>query len=145
MASQSLTLGTGSLRALVKKAQHLQARAKTAREKSEGLVEGAVETVETVGGAYAMGLVQGRFPTRRDIMGVPLELATGAALIGASLLGLAGRSSHHLHAFGNGALAAYAVKAGQDMGKKWASKAGVSGYLDDGDVLSDNERADIAE
>ena len=145
--STALALSGGNIRALAKKAHALQTRARNATAKFESKVETVVETLEATGGAYAMGVLQGRFPDKREIMGIPIELAIGAGLHVAGFAGLAGRSSSHLHAFGTGALAAYAVRAGQVLGQKMSTGAKVSGMLDDSgsDVLSPDELDALAE
>lgn len=92
-----------------------------ARVKAFGTaVEETVVTSAEVGGmAFAMGVVQGKYGDRIPVKildRVPISLVTGLAL---HLVAFNGKSKNaeHLHAFGDGALAAWANSVGRDWGR----------------------------
>jgi len=90
-------------------------------------------TGEVVGAAAAVGVASGRFgPLNIGGTPVPIDAAGGIAL---HLIGfwLDSGLSPHLHNFGNGALAAYATKAGVGVGTSLRMKAGLSPVSVSGD------------
>lgn len=85
------------------------------QSKAEEMTGAVVTTAETSAAAFAMGLIGGRYGGV-EIVGVPVELALGIGLSVAAHAKIAGKSSDHLHALGNGALAAYFVTLGRGVG-----------------------------
>jgi len=100
----------------------LMKRADGIRKRGESTVEHLVSSAEVSGSAFALGLVQGRYGPV-SVAGVPVDLAAAAGLHLAGFLGLAGRSSAHLHAFGDGALASFFFTLGRGTGAKWKAGA----------------------
>jgi hypothetical protein len=98
-----------------------------ANVRAETVVGNVVRTVEIQSAAFAMGALQGASYDPNDpqtkagprIAGVPTELAVGGGLYLLSMIGLGGKHSHHLHSFGDGAIAAYVANIGRGWGYKW--------------------------
>jgi hypothetical protein len=128
-------------------------RARAIREHGEKVVETGVKTATISATAFALGTIQGK-TGGIEIVGVPLDLIVGAGAHAAGFMKLGGKSSHHFHHIGDGAMAAYAVTMGRAIGNQWKAtgKLGLppggfksSGELPEGmsgsDTLSD---ADLA-
>jgi hypothetical protein len=97
-------------------------------------VQTVVHTTEVSSAAFVAGVVQGRYGGI-ELLGVPLDLGLAVALHVAAFVGLAGRSSPHLHGFGDGFLAAFLTTTGRGVGQAWAVKsppAKTSGMLPGG-------------
>lgn len=120
-----------------RRAESLKARMANLRKKTEKVTERAVHTVEVGASAFGFGVLRGRSEDPNEgvqLFGIPVELLAGLGFHGAGFLGLGGKMSSHLHGFGDGALAAYAVHMGTSIGHKW-KKDGGTGLLEGGDTL----------
>lgn len=91
-------------------------------EKSHEMVGTIVRTAEVGAAAFSMGLIQGKYGGV-EIVGVPMDLGLGIGLHMLGLLGVGGDMSGHLHAFGDGSLAAYLSALGAKTGYSWKRKA----------------------
>lgn len=91
--------------------------------KAEEMTGHVIQSAEVAGAGFAMGLIGGRYGGV-DIVGVPVELALGVALNVAGHAKVAGKSSQHLHALGDGCLAAYFVALGRGVGLQMTREAG---------------------
>jgi hypothetical protein len=102
--------------------QGARASAQRIAKENEKRIEGVIETVETVGVAFAVSWYNGKngkaAGQSAQIMGYDAELVVGAALVGLGLFELAGKYDEHLYAMGAGALAAWATKQGWASGGK---------------------------
>lgn len=117
------------------------------RAGARGLLRGAdtalrreikvVRTSEIALSSFSFGLLQGRFKDKGGLtlFGLPVDLLAGTAF---HILGLLfspkigsdvpfTRSySHHLHAFGDGALASFFTTTGYRVGERWAKGGGLT-------------------
>ena len=94
------------------------------REVADDKVQHLVSASETAGAAFALGVIGGKYGTDADIGGIPIALSTALLLHAAGLFGIGGDMASHLHAFGNGALAAAAADFGGQVGR--GTKNGLS-------------------
>lgn len=143
MAGKSIT--KGDIIKMQKRITSLQSRAKNAMAQAEGIMESVVTTVEVGSSAFALGVVHGRYGPR-DIMGIPLDLATAVGLHGLALLGVGGEMKTHMHAFGNGALASYLNTVGRGLGVSMAREgepAESSGDIRGTDELTNQQLSDL--
>jgi hypothetical protein len=109
--------------ALMKRADSLQSKVKSANKKAEQLVMQFVETGITYGASFGFGFLDGRFGGA-EIGGMPGALLFGALTHGAAFFDLGGpQTAKFLHAAGNGALANHAASLGGSMGRVMAIKA----------------------
>ncbi len=114
------------------------------RDKADKAVEVLVSAAEVGGASFSLGLIQGRYGGV-EIVGVPLDLGAAIVLHGLAFIGVGGKLSHHLHNFGDGALATYLATLGRGAGvemRKKALGAAVTGV--DGARLTDQELAALA-
>lgn len=109
----------------------------------------SVRACEVAGSAFACGLLQGRFKAQGGltIFGLPVDLLAG---IGLHAVGLVSRkSSHHLHAFADGALASFATTTGYRVGERVAGGAslmrGLTGVFGDSSGAEPAGGATLAE
>jgi hypothetical protein len=127
--------GTGAFRKLWDKHTSLKTRVERLKDRSEGMVEGMIRTLEIQGAAFVFGAVQGAWFDPTDakdkpgahVFGLPMEAAAGIGLHLLGLMGIGGKYSGHLHNFGDGALAAYVSNIGRGWGYKWAKERKASG------------------
>ena len=93
------------------------------REKLAGHTERVVRTVEVGAGAFAAGVIDGRFDKGNGaptILHVPATLAIGVGLAVAGFMDAAGKNwSGHLNNFGDGFIANYAAGKGHKFGQDW--------------------------
>jgi hypothetical protein len=113
-------------------------RAHGFREGARGLLRGAdvslrreikvVRTSEIVLGSFSFGLLQGRFKDKGGLtlFGLPVDLLAGTAFHILGLLPFTRGYSHHLHAFGDGALASFFTTTGYRVGERWAKGGGLT-------------------
>jgi hypothetical protein len=103
-----------------------QAATKRAREKAGEVTEQALQAAETVGTAFGFGVFEGRLqnPADFELAGVPIPLLLGVGAHAAAFLGVGRNMEPHLHAIGNGALAAHLNGLGRKMGSEMKTKAG---------------------
>jgi hypothetical protein len=97
-------------------AEGIQRRAKAALARADEAVSTVITTTEVGASSFLFGLVQGKFEGI-SLIGVPIDLLSGLALHIAAFAGLGGANAHHLHAFGDGALASYLNGLGRQVGK----------------------------
>jgi hypothetical protein len=89
----------------------------TGRQKARDLEHVGLQLAEASAGAFACGLVRGRWGGV-EIGGVPLDLGAGVLLHLLGLSGLAGSRSRDLHNLAEGALSTYFATWGATLGKK---------------------------
>lgn len=98
------------------------------REKVTGYAGHAACTLETAGGAWLGGAIEGR--TAGAALGpAPINLLTGLALVGASHLKYVDNwgKSDDLNNFGNGFIGSYFAATGYAFGKRWKETGKVLG------------------
>lgn len=104
------------------KYQNARATAQRIAKENEKRIEGVIETVETVGMAWAVSYYNGKSGTTPgqcvQIAGYDSDLVVGAALIGLGMFELGGKYDDHLYALGAGALAAWSTRQGWAQGGK---------------------------
>jgi hypothetical protein len=91
-------------------------------KENEQRIEGVIQTVETVGAAWAVSYWNAKSGPSAgmpyQVMGYDSDLVVGAALVGLGLFELAGKYDEHLYALGAGALSAWATREGWAQGGK---------------------------
>lgn len=115
------------------RAERAYSTAQAAKEKANETFHSITRSLITMGTAFGVGFSDGYFGEKR-IGGVALDGALATALTAAGFMGLGGRNSRYVHAFGNGFLSPYMTKLGLGFGEQWALKAAVdtaSGTLSD--------------
>lgn len=118
----ALKIGANQLARIRNAMSKAQGRTAAIAKKGESTVNTIVRTAEVSGAAFALGLAQGKYGVI-EVMGVPADLGAGAALHLAAFFGIAGKSSKHLHALADGAMASYFVNLGKGTGLAWKDKA----------------------
>jgi len=144
MATTALTrmpTGQGGVGRLWKQYTNLkQARARMI-QKSEGVVEGVIHSLEVQASAFVFGAIQGFYlksggeifgrktdkPGAHIFGAIPLELGVGISLHVMSLLGVGGRYAGHMRSFGDGAMAAYMAALGAGWGQKFRAERDAGG------------------
>jgi hypothetical protein len=107
-----------------------------------------VRTSEVALSSFSFGVLQGKFKAQGGLtlFGLPVDLLCGTAFHVVGLLGFARPYAHHLHAFGDGALASFFCTTGYRVGERWASSGsiikGLSGMLGDAPVTGGATLAD---
>lgn len=140
----ALQISKGELVKLAKKAEGLQSRAKKAMEKADEAIEKVVRTAEIGASAFGFGLIQGRYGSI-EVVGVPIDLASGLGLHVLGFMGVGGAMGSHLHSLADGAIASYAVTMGRGAGVTWKEKALTpSTAKTSGDRLTDSEMSALA-
>lgn len=143
---------TVSPRKAMEKYERATASLKRLREKGHEATETVVRSVETVASSFVMGGIQGRFG-EVSVGPVPASLLTGLGLHGVGIV-LGGKSASHMHAFGDGALCAWATTVGTGVGADLRKKSLASGMAGDysdpsgtrgGGALTDAEQAALAD
>lgn len=107
-------------------AEAMKNRAKAALEKADVAVDNLIRTSEVAISAFGFGVLQGKFKKQGGVtlLGVPVDLLSGIGFHVLGLAGVGGRNAHHLHAFGDGALASYFTTLGRGVGASWGGVAG---------------------
>ncbi len=100
----------------------LSRRMEGVKKKGESVVGELVCAAEVSASAFAFGAIQGRYGAV-EVLGVPADLGAAVLLHLAGFVGVAGKASEHLHAFGDGALASFFFTMGRGTGVNWKSKA----------------------
>lgn len=126
------------------KAMRLRGQMASNRMAATRTIETVVHTSEVSSAAFIAGVVQGRYGGI-ELLGVPLDLGLAVALHVGAFVGLAGKSSSHLHGFGDGFLAAFLTTTGRGVGQNWLAKssspAKTEGMLPGGgSYLTDDDR-----
>lgn len=141
-----------SVRKAARENASLRARLARAKAKGDKMANTVIRTAEVGMGAFVMGGIQGRFGDV-SIGPVPVSLGSGLLLHAAGFAGVGGRNASHLHAIGDGCLAAYLATLGTGVGadlRKKAVSGGVAGDVNTGipgtggGVLTDEEQAALA-
>lgn len=89
------------------------------KNESKAATTQAVRTATTMGSAFGVGYIEGRYPDKKDIFGVPVSLATGIVATIAGVMGWAGKANTDVVlSVGDGCLAAYAARRGLELGKE---------------------------
>ncbi len=142
---------TTSVRKAIAQNESLRRRLAGFKAKGDAMANTVIRTAEVGMGAFVMGGIQGRFGDV-SIGPVPVSLGSGLLLHAAGFAGVGGKNASHLHAIGDGCLAAYLATLGTGVGADLRKKAvsGVSGDVNTGipgtggGVLSDEEQAALA-
>lgn len=151
MASTAMTRTT-SVRKALQQNESLRRRLGSLKAKGDAMANTVIRTAEVGMGAFVMGGVQGRFGDV-SIGPVPVSLGSGLLLHAAGFAGVGGKNASHLHAIGDGCLAAYLATLGTGVGADLRKKAVSSGIAGDvntgvpgtgGGVLTDEEQAALA-
>lgn len=100
----------------------MQRKLEGVKKKGESVVDELVCAAEIGAASFAFGAAQGRYGAI-EVLGVPADLGAAVALHLAGFAGLAGKQSHHLHAFGDGALASFFFTLGRGTGLGWKQKS----------------------
>lgn len=89
------------------------------REHSEEVIGEAIAATEVGTTALAFGYANARYGDGGElkIAGMPLDLLAGVSLHGISFMGGLGKYAEHGHNIGSGAMAAYAYRAGSQLGR----------------------------
>ena len=98
------------------------------RHASHGAARAAttlVQTAEVSAGAFAAGLVAGRFGPV-SVGPLSANLLAGLGLHALGLFGVFGRHSDHAHNLADGVLSVYAATLGAGVGTEWRKKKGLS-------------------
>lgn len=87
----------------------------------------SVRSSEVALSSFTFGLLQGRFKAQGGltVFALPVDLLAGATLHVLGLFNFARGYTHHLHAFGDGALASFFTTTGYRVGERWASGGGL--------------------
>lgn len=97
----------------------MQSALTNAKSKADEAVGQVVASAEIGSTAFALGVINGRF-AGVEFLGVPLDLWAAAVFHGAGLMGF---QADHMHNFGNGATASFAVTTGAGVGREMRVKA----------------------
>lgn len=117
----------------------------------------SVRSSEIALSSFTFGVLQGRFKAQGGltVFALPVDLLAGATFHILGLLGFARPYAHHLHAFGDGALASFFTTTGYRVGERWASGGslirGMTGMFGDvgakepagGGTIADKALADL--
>lgn len=115
----------------------------------------SVRSSEIALSSFTFGVLQGRFKGKGGLtfFALPVDLLAGATFHILGLFGFARPYAHHLHAFGDGAIASAFTTMGYRVGERWAAggslKAGMTGIFGDsapvagGATLADQELANL--
>ena len=109
-----------------------------------------VRSTEVAMSAFTFGMIQGKWKDKGGLtLGLPVDLMAGLGLHAAAVfLPWGSDYKHHLHAFGDGALASFFTTTGYRVGERWARggnlRAGLSGIFGDAPVSGGATVADEA-
>lgn len=115
----------------------------------------SVRSSEIALSSFTFGVLQGRFKAQGGltVFALPVDLLAGAAFHIFGLFPFAKNYSHHLHAFGDGALASFFTTTGYRVGERWQAGGslmkGMSGMFGDakepagGASIADKELAGL--
>jgi hypothetical protein len=115
----------------------------------------SVRSSEIALSSFTFGVLQGRFKAQGGltVFALPVDLLSGAAFHILGLFPFAKPYAHHLHAFGDGALASFFTTTGYRVGERWAAGGslikGMSGMFGDakepagGATIADKELAGL--
>ena len=99
-------------------AERMQGKMARLRDTAEEAIGNGILVTEVGGTAFAFGYANGRWGEDGEIkvLGVPVDLGVGFALTGIAMFGGLGKYGEHGVNIGSGALAAYAYRAGHQLG-----------------------------
>ena len=115
----------------------------------------SVRSSEIALSSFTCGVVQGRFKDKGGltVFALPVDLLAGATMHIVGLFPFARSYAHHLHAFGDGALASFFTTTGYRVGERSARggslRAGLAGIFGDdkpvagGASIADQELASL--
>ena len=114
----------------------------------------SVRTSEIALSAFSFGLLQGKFKAQGGltVFNLPVDLLAGATFHVLGLFDFARGYSHHLHAFGDGALASFFTTMGYRVGERAAAGGslmhGLAGMFGDaepagGSAIADKELSNL--
>lgn len=116
----------------------------------------SVRSSEIALSSFTFGVLQGRFKAKGGLtfFALPVDLLAGATFHILGLFGFTRPYAHHLHAFGDGALASFFTTTGYRVGERWAAGGsfvrGMSGIFGDaekpiagGASIADKELASL--
>ncbi len=105
----------------------------------------SVRSSEIALSSFTFGVLQGRFKAQGGltVFALPVDLLAGATFHALGLFGFARPYAHHLHAFGDGALASFFTTTGYRVGERMAAGGGLVKSLGGmfGDVGAEKEPA----
>jgi hypothetical protein len=117
-----------------------------------------VRSSEIALSSFSFGLLQGRFKSQGGltVFALPVDLLAGATFHVMALFDFARPYAHHMHAFGDGALASFFTTTGYRVGERWASGGslmrGLSGMFGDvgkepagGSTIADEQLAKLVQ
>jgi hypothetical protein len=115
-----------------------------------------VRTSEIALSSFTFGVLQGRFKAKGGLtfFALPVDLLAGATFHILGLFPFTRPYAHHLHAFGDGALASFFTTTGYRVGERWGQSGslmrGMSGIFGDeekqvagGSSIADKELASL--
>lgn len=145
----AITVSKASLVKAESKAARAYNALKNFRKEGEHVAEKVIRTGETSAMAFGLGMLNG-YHGPITVAKMPLELLLAGGLELAGYFGLAGKHSDHLNNLGDGALAAFAVVKGVQVGAelkaKHTSGSGGAATATKGVKLSEEEiRAKVKE
>ncbi len=129
MASTAMTRSTAVRKAIAQN-ENLRRRLAGLKQRGDAMANTVIRTAEVGMGAFVMGGIQGRFGDV-SIGPVPVSLGSGLLLHAAGFAGVGGKNASHLHAIGDGCLAAYLATLGTGVGADLRKKAVSSGIAGD--------------
>lgn len=105
-------------------AERMSTKMAKLREHAEEAIGNGIQVTEVGGTAFAFGYANGRWGEDGElkVVGVPVDLGVGFALTGIAMFGGLGKYGEHGVNIGSGALAAYAYRAGHQLGADAASE-----------------------
>jgi hypothetical protein len=105
-------------------AERMSTKMAKLREHAEEAIGNGIQVTEVGGTAFAFGYANGRWGEDGEVkvLGVPVDLGVGFALTGIAMFGGLGKYGEHGVNIGSGALAAYAYRAGHQLGADAASE-----------------------
>lgn len=118
----AIQVSRASLQKVESRLDRALARLKTVKKEGEHVMEKVLRTGETSGMAFGLGLLNG-YHGPVSIGPVPLEIILAGGLSLGGYFGLAGKHSDHLNNLGDGALAAWSVVKGVQIGAELKAKA----------------------
>lgn len=105
--------------------------------------------------SFVFGVLQGRFKSQGGLtLGLPVDLVAGGLLHFVGCMPFARQYSHHLHALGDGAIAAFTSTMGYRVGERWEKGGlmkGLAGMFGDdtgreptgGSTIADKELSNL--
>lgn len=121
MAIQVSKQNIGALRKLAERGERAMATVKKVKKEAEHVMEKVLRTGETTATSFGFGLLNG-YHGPVTVAKIPLELVVAGVTELGGYIGLAGKHSDHLNNIGDGALSAFAVIKGVQIGAEMKAK-----------------------